>query len=315
MNKSSLAIAGLGLIGIGSSLFAAPASAAINCGTAPTGGSLVQRGDYCQLVFNTPGDYTFTVPASANQLFALVVGGGAGATTDPNPNHEGYAGSAGKVHYKDMSDAIDSTLSIHIGAGGTSGNDSSQTSGNDSSVSAPATANYAVSFGAAGTQTTPTTACNEQYWVGGVLSLGEGARTRDNLVSTSGACLNGQGKGVNPSLGDVDSDGNAVPSIFSDLNVTFGTGGQMWGTGRDTPFGDIQPGDGAGFQTYWQQSTFMEIQSNGGNGVAYLRWRHVDALAPTGSNGTQLSLFASGLISLGAGLMLASRLRRRVAKR
>lgn len=314
MSKSGLTIAGLGLIGIGSSLFAAPASAAINCGTAPAGGSLVQRGDYCQLVFNTPGDYTFTVPASANQLFALVVGGGAGATTDPNSNHEGYAGSAGKVHYKDMSDSIDTDLSIHIGAGGPSGHDSALTNGSDSSVSAPATANYAISWGALGSQTSTTTSCNEQYWTGGIISVGEGARTRDNLTSTSGACLNGQGKGVNPSLGDVDSDGNAVPSIFSDLDVTFGTGGQIWGTSLDTPFGDIQPGDGAGFQTYWQQSTFQAIQDNGGGGVAYLRWRHVDALGNTGGNSGELSALAASLITLGAGLTVASRMRRRSSK-
>ncbi|MEN9993210.1 MAG: hypothetical protein RLY83_780 [Actinomycetota bacterium] len=314
MRKPGLATVGFGLIGIGSSLFAAPAMAAVNCGTAPTGGTLTQSGDYCQLVFSTPGDYTFTVPASANQLFALVVGGGAGATTDANAYHEGYAGSAGKVHYKDMSDSIAYDLSIHIGEGGPSGSDSALTNGSDSSVSSPATSNYAVSWGAPGTQTTTNTACQEQNWTGGIISVGEGARTRDNLVATSNACLNGQGKGVNPSLENVDSDGNSVPAIFSDLNATFGTGGQTWSDGRDTPFAALQPGDGAGFQTYWQQSTFRSIQNRGGNGIAYLRWRHVASLATTGSNSLEVSALAAGLIALGTGLTVASRVRRRASK-
>jgi hypothetical protein len=311
MRKPGLTAVGFGLIGLGSTLISVPAQAAISCGTAPTGGTLTQSGDYCQLVFATPGDYTFTVPASANQLFALVVGGGAGATTDSNSYHEGYAGSAGKVHYKDMSDSIDYELSIHIGEGGPSGSDSALTNGSDSSVSSPATSNYAVSWGALGTQTSATTLCQEVNWTGGVISVGEGAGTRDNLMGSNNACLNGQGRGVNPSLGDHDSDGTAVPDIFSDLNVTFGTGGQIWSTGLDTPFSALQPGDGAGFQTYWQQSTFRDIQARGGNGVAYLRWRKVDSLGETGSSTTELSTFAAGLIALGAAATAASRLRRR----
>lgn len=314
MRKPSATVVGLGLFGIGASLIASPATAAMDCGVAPTGGTLAQSGDYCQLVFDTPGDYVFTVPASANQLFALVVGAGAGATTDPNSNHEGYSGSAGKVHYKDMSDSINAPLTIHIGEGGLSGNDSSQSYGGDSNVVSPSTSNYAISFGASGTQTGYSSACNVPDWTGGVLSVGEGARTHDNLAATAQACEAGQGEGVNPSLGDVDSEGTAVPAIFEDLDRTFGTGGQLWGTAIDTPFGELQPGDGAGVQVYVQGTTFDVIQSRAGGGIAYLRWRHVASLANTGSNSAETAGWAAGLMTLGLGLVTVARARRRVQR-
>ena len=313
MRKTSATFVGLGIFSLGASLIASPASAALNCGTAPTGGTLSQSGDYCQLVFSTPGDYEFTVPASANQLFALVVGSGAGATTDPNPNHEGYAGSAGKVHYKDMSDSIDMPLSIHIGEGGPSGHDSALSNGSDSSVSSPTSSNYAVSYGALGTQTGYNTHCDVPDWTGGLISVGEGARTADNLTATSNACLNGQGKGVNPSLGDVDSAGVTAPEIFSDLNQTFGTGGQIQASVDDSLYPSPQPGDGASLKVF-TPNTFVQIQPNGGSGIAFLRWRHVESLAATGSNSGELSALAAGLMALGAAFTVASRVRRRTAK-
>lgn len=312
MRKPGLATIGFGLVGIGSSLFAAPASAAINCGTAPTGGTLTQSGDYCQLKFATPGDYSFTVPSSANQLFALVVGSGAGALTNVNSSSEGYAGSAGKVHYKDMTDSIAQQLSIHIGSGGTSGSDATAANGGDSSVNSQATANFAVSFGAAGTQTSYSNSCTLPTWSTGILSVGEGARTANSLTNSGGACVAGEGQGVNPHNGDVDSDGNQVPSIFSDLNQTFGTGGRIKRNNDDVMLPTLTYGDGAGFQA--GNNNFSDIQATAGGGVAFLRWRHVGALANTGSDSAGTSALAAGLILAGAGLVAASRKRRSASK-
>ncbi len=312
MRKPGLTAVGFGLIGIGSSLFASPAMAAIDCGTAPTGGTLTQASDYCQLVFSTAGDYSFTVPASANQLFALVVGGGAGALTDMNSNHEGYAGSAGKVHYKDMSDSIDFPLSIHIGTGGTSGTDAAAASGGDSSVSSPSTSNYAISFGASGSQTSANTWCNINNWNGGVLAVGEGARTVGSTSTNGNLCVGGNGLGVNPSLGNVDSDSASVPTIFADLNYTFGTGGPIKNGSDDIDQPAMKAGDGAGFQVLTAGTTFYQVKPAGGAGAAYLRWRHV--LANTGSNAGDLSALAISLMALGAGITVASRMRRRASK-
>lgn len=314
MRKPGLTAVGFGLIGIGSALFASPAVAAIDCGTAPTGGTLTQSGDYCQLVFSTPGDYSFTVPTSANELFALVVGGGAGAITDANSSHEGYAGSAGKVHYKDMTDSINSPLSIHVGTGGTSGTDFSAANGGDSSVSSPSTSNYAVSFGAAGTQTTDNTWCQITNWTGGVLAVGEGSRTVGSTSTNGHMCVGGNGLGVNPSLGNVDSEGASAPEIFSDLNYTFGTGGPIKFGGDDIDQPSMKVGDGAGFQVLTAGTTFYQVKPAGGNGAAYLRWRHVATLSNTGSNAGDLSALAISLMTLGAGLTAASRMRRRVSK-
>lgn len=307
MRKPGLATIGFGLIGIGSTLFATPASAAIDCGTAPTGGTLTQSGDYCQLRFQTGGDYTFTVPTSANQLFALVVGGGAGATI--NSNNEGYAGSAGKVHYKDMTDSIGESLSIHIGAGGTGGSDSANTSGNDSSVSSPSTSNYAVSWGAQGTQTSTSTWCTVTNWVGAI-SVGEGARTQSALSSNGNMCVNGQGAGVNPASNDVDSDAAARPAIFNDLNESFGIGGRIVISPSTIPA--INFGDGGSFRVDATSGQFVGNPGNGGGGLAILRWRKV--LANTGSNAGDLSALAISLMTLGAGLTVASRMRRRASK-
>ena len=310
MRKPGLATVGFGLIGIGSSLFAAPASAAIDCGTAPSGGTLTQSGDYCQLRFATGGDFHFTVPSSANQLFALVVGSGAGALTNQNSNSEGYAGSAGKIHYKDMTDSIGQQLDIHIGSGGTSGTDSTAANGGDSSVVSQATANYAISFGAAGTQTSYSNSCSLTTWTAGVLSVGEGARTTNSLTTSGGACVAGEGLGVNPHNGDLDSDGNPVPAIFNDLNQTFGAGGRIKRNNDDVMLPTLNYGDGAGFQA--GNNNFSDIQTTAGGGVAFLRWRKV--LANTGSNAGDLSTLAISLMALGAGITVASRTRRRASK-
>jgi len=312
MRKPGLGVIGFGLIGIGSTMFASPASAAIDCGPNPTGGTVTQSGDYCQAVFSTAGDYHFTVPTSANQLFALVVGSGAGSLINANGNIEGYAGSAGKVHYKDMTDSIGFDLAIHIGTGGVSGTDSAAASGGDSNVVSQATSNYAISYGAAGSQTSASNSCTSPIWEVGFISVGEGARTVNSLVASGGACVAGEGRGVNPALGDVDSDGTATPAIFSDLNQTFGTGGRIKRNNDDVALPALTYGDGAGFQV--AASTFSDVQTSGGNGIAYLRWRHVASLAATGSNSMEASALAVGLIALGTGLTVASRMRRRASK-
>ncbi|MFM2433678.1 MAG: hypothetical protein RI974_418 [Actinomycetota bacterium] len=311
MRKPNMGVVGFGLISLGSTLFAYPASAAIDCGIAPSGGSLSQSGDYCQLRFNEPGDYTFTVPASANQLYALLVGGGAGATFD-NGNSIGYAGSAGKVHYKDISEHINTQINAHVGNGGTGGTDSSTTMGFDSYLNSM-NGLFTTSWGAQGTQTqSSATSCVAGTWTQ-FLSVGEGARTSTSLAATNGSCFAAQGKGVNPAQGDVDSAGTAVPAIFSNLNETFGTGGRITNSTASIP--SVTYGDGGGFRVNISDNTFVGQQDNGGDGIIILRWRHVTPLANTGAITSELSTVALGLLALGSVLAISSRMRRRTAKK
>ncbi|MFM2385226.1 MAG: hypothetical protein RL166_1100 [Actinomycetota bacterium] len=297
MRKPGLATVGFGLIGIGSSLFAAPASAAIDCGTAPSGGTLTQSGDYCQLTYTTPGSYNFTVPSSAGQLFALVVGSGAGGYTD-YPFH--YAGAAGKVTYKDMSDSVGAPLSIQVGQGGTGGTDSAVATGTDSSVSAPSTSNTAVAFGGVSGGAPSDNYCTMPGWTAH-LYVGPGARTSTSLAASGDSCLNGEGAGVNPSLGHPDSNGLATPSIFANLNQTFGTGGRIVRLPNvlDIPH---TSGDGAGIELDITDDALSGPSRTGGNGVVILRWSEGTGLANTGSNSSDLSSVAASLITLGTAL-------------
>lgn len=309
MRKPGLGSVGIGLIGLGSTLFASPAVAAIECGNAPSGGTLSQTGDVCQLSFSTPGDFSFTVPASADELFALVVGGGSGGYINFPFN---YAGSAGKVTYKDMSDSIGNALTIRVGSGGVGGQEQSAANGTDSSVSAPSSANYAVAYAGMAGAAPSSSGCTMTGW-DSQLFTGEGARTTSSLAAQGDSCLNGQGAGVNPSLGDVDSFATSVPSIFSNLNQTFGTGGRIVSVPENLP--ELFAGDGGGLRIVAEGNTFEGGPRNGSNGIAVLRWRDLPDLANTGSVSGSLSALAAGLIAAGAGMSLIATARRRTAKK
>lgn len=309
MRKPGLGSIGLGLIGLGSTLLAAPASAAADCGTAPTGGTLNQADGICELTFETPGSYAFTVPTGASELYALVVGGGSGGFAN-YPFH--YSGTAGKVTYKDMTDSIGAVLTITIGTGGVGGTDAGAAGGTDSNVSAASTSNTAVAFGGSTGSVPSSNYCVIPGW-DSQLYVGEGARTASQLSAEGANCENGQGAGVNPSLGNVDSAATAVPGIFSTLNETFGTGGQI--VAMPSNLSAVNPGDGGGLRVEASDDSFDGGPRNGGNGIAVLRWRQAPNLANTGTDSGNLTAIAAGLLASGLGLSLASRTRRRAAKK
>lgn len=309
MPKVPLTTIGLSLAALGSTILGSPAQAAIDCGTSPFGGSMTHTADYCQVVFETPGDYAATVPASAKQLFAIVIGGG-GDYYNPQ---EHYAGNAGKVTYGNLTASISNDLSIHVGEGG-DGNDQVATPGNDSSVSDPSLSKYVTAYGGsiAGLSFS---ICTVPGFDGNITSAGPGARTDSNLNQSTHSCVGAEGSGVNPSLGDRDSDGHAVPAIFSNLNQTFGKGGFVAilndGVNRNYNYGD-----GAGF-TVDPVEDSIQNPGDGSNGAVILRWAFVAAngsLAATGSDAQGMSALAGGLITLGLGITVASRVRRRAAK-
>ena len=308
MRKPGLAAVGFGLIGIGSSFVASPASAAIDCGTAPTGGTLTQAGDYCQVVFETPGDYSLTVPTSSNQLFALVVGAGSGVQGAAGDG-EGYAGNAGRVVYKDLSSGIGQPIAVHVGYPG-SNTDGSFVDGGDTNA-VDANNNAAIAFGGVH-GTSPDYFCTIPGFSGGVIANGTGARTTPATTGAS-TCSTRSGEGVRPILGDVDSNGLATPEIFRDLDAYLGFGGVA---STSLPF-ITSPGSGGWIVVDNSGTDQLTAVSSPGAGIAYLRWRHVDApveLAATGSNSFANSAFAGGLIALGTAVTVLARLRRRASK-
>lgn len=306
MRKVPLTTIGLSLAALGSTMLVAPAQAAINCGTAPTGGTLTSSGEYCQLVFDEPGDYTANIPASANQLFAIVIGGGG----DFYAPYDHYAGNAGKVTYGDLSTSITNDLTIHIGEGG-DGADDAATSGTDSSVSDPSMSNYVIAFGGS-MDSIPGSTCTVPGFDGRWTSAGAGARTVSNMDQNTNSCVNAEGSGVNPSLGDIDSAGNAAPSIFSDLNQTFAKGGYVAISG-DGITRTRNYGDGAGY-TVDPTDDVIANAGDGSHGAAILRWRYVAPLANTGFDSVGSSAIAAALMATGSALAIASRARRRVSK-
>ncbi len=316
MMVRTLGIAGVGALGLAAVGFASPAGAIslVGCGDLPSGATASFNDGVCQLDFSTAGAFNWTLPTGITGLHALLVGGGGGAYADGNST--GYAGSGGTVLYVDYSaQAAGDPVSITVGAGGVS-DSSDPTDGGDTTVDLGALT--LAGGGAAGGFFTPgycVAAGNYSTYVG----------TGDGAGGSSGPdgddCATTVGPGVNPSLGNADSDSTAVPAVFSSLNATFGMGGQVVVSPIALPSG-VATGAGASVQ-YVAPSTIPSFNSEGSSGRVVLRYT-MPAVAGTGGSTTtviaatgtdfapQLGVIAATGV-LGA-LLLAFSRRRRGAK-
>lgn len=309
MSKSKIGVVGLGLVGLGSTILASPAQAAMSCGTAPTGGTLVSGVNYCQLTFSTSGSYSVTIPNSASELYAILVGSGSGAGADQNV-HVAYAGSGGRVKYVNLTNQINTEITVNVGAGGTSSTNQSATPGVDTAViwagggNSAWTGNY--SSNGSDYCSIPSFNSNTQSYI---MYLGVDSKLGRRLANANDTCTNGHGLGINPSAGDPDTDGNPVPAIFSNYNAKLGTGGEIAISTAPAAAGF---GAGGSLTVSDVDLAFSNVQS-GQDGAAIFRWKQTE-LSNTGSNSQELSIMAAGLITLGAGLMVGSRVRRRVQK-
>ncbi len=311
MRKTGIATFSIGLIGLGTTMIASPATAAIDCGTAPAGGTLTQGGDYCQVAFSTPGDFGFNVPSSATELYSLVAGAGSGV--DIFDGASGYAGNGGQVKFTDLTASLTLPLAIHVGLGGASNPTGSEVNaGGDSSVNSGSQSG--VAFG--GVTNARDHKCNFTGYMG-QLGVGNGARTAADINDLSVACTGHEGHGVNPHNGDVDSAGSAVPTIFSDLDQNFGEGGIAQ---LDTvmPSG-LDVGSGANLVVTMASSEIStNTSAHGSDGQVILRWKSAAAatptLAETGAAGTNMNLFGFASIVTGLGVMSSSLLRKRATK-
>jgi hypothetical protein len=260
--------------------------------------------DYCQFTFSTAGSYSVTVPSSASELYAILVGSGSGVGADQS-NNVAYAGSGGQVKYINLSDQIDTPITVNVGAGGASSTNQSATPGTDTTLI------YSSTGASAWTgSVTNANSCTLTTYTSGVASYimyaGKDGKLTDRVASYTDSCTNSFGVGVNPSAGNTDSDNNPVPAIFSNYNANLGVGGQV-----STNVAPAAAGFGAGgsFTVSDTDLTFSNVQA-GHDGAAIFRWKQKQ-LSNTGSDSQGLSSIAAGLITLGAGLMFGSRLRRR----
>lgn len=213
--KKILSAVGVSVLGLGSTILGSPAFAVglSDCGAAPAGGDMTENAGVCTLTFDASGTYSFTTPAAFTDLQALLTGGGGGAWVN---GVTGYAGSGGKVKYVPLgTGAASKALTIVVGFGGPS-DPISPTDGGDSTISYDSqtflasrgymSQGYCLVNGDSGVQT----------------GVGNGAGG-DTLTVDGEECVSAPG--VNPSAGTPDSNGLAVPSLFTNYDVTLGKGG------------------------------------------------------------------------------------------
>jgi len=312
MTKSKLGAVGLGLVGLGSTLLASPANAALSCGTAPTGGTITSTNDYCQLTFSTAGSYNVTIPAAATELYAIVVGSGEGAGVIVDTNGAiAYAGTGGQVKYLNLTDQIDTPISVNVGAGGVVSDNYLSPSGTDTTLT------YSSTGASAYTGNYPrdiVEQCIVPNYTSGLsnylLFYGMDGKGRSRVTATGQSCDTANGLGINPSLGDTDNDGNPVPAIFANYNHYLGAGGAMSidGTTASNGFGA-----GGSMSISSTDGTFSNV-SNGKDGAVIFRWKQPAELAATGSDSSMVSVFGGALVTTGVASMMVAKTRRRVAR-
>lgn len=123
MSNKVLAAGSVALMGAGSLLGASAAQAATvaDCGTYDGATVTLIDGNLCDVVFDVPGEYSFTAPAGVTALEAVLIGGGAGSVKDSvtDPASEtprfGYGGWVAHFEYADLTEDVD----VIVGAGGT----------------------------------------------------------------------------------------------------------------------------------------------------------------------------------------------------
>ena len=304
MTIRTLGVAGVGAMGLAAIGLASPAAAAVvpGCGEVPAGASATVTGGVCQLDFTTPGAYSWTLPAGISGLYALLVGGGGGAKA--NSVDIGYAGSGGSVVYADYTTAQGGNVAtLTVGAAGQSGFPAG-TGGGASSMMLGVSG--VAPGGAAGNDNAPY--CIAKGDLSTYVSAGDGAGGAEGPDGAD--CATTFGPGVNPSLGNLDSDGNAVPARFASLAATFGTGGQVVVAPIALPSGLAGTGWGASVQ-YVSPGSVPSFDSEGGSGRISYRYTVPAALPATGLSAMPQVIVAGAAGLLGAAMFAFARRRTR----
>jgi len=305
--KKTLSAASASILGISS--LAIPNMAMANvqaCGTAPTGATLTYSNGVCQSAFTSSGTFSFTIPSGASQLAAVIVGAGGGAYSwsSNNVDDYGYSGNGGGVRYLDLSQVNSGTIvPVSVGEGGLS--QEAPTSGGDSSLTLGQVLHAAI--GGPGGSGSVCELNGDSYLddaINRYLFLGVGNGAGGLAQVNDGSCVS-PGSGVNPANGNLDGDGESVPTIFASYNFELGSGGDL----DEAPTTFVQGyGQGGSVQVNLATNRFVSA-TQGSDGLVVFRWK--TGLASTGSDSNVLSIVGSAsLLMLAAGAVLVGKARR-----
>lgn len=296
---------------------AAPAVAAPDCGVVPMGATLTTpTATTCELDFSTAGTFNWVIPADIYGLQALLVGGGAGASSNESL---GYAGTGGDVRYVDYSSAAaGGSVDVVVGAGGTSAFNGDGSDGEDSTTTVAAVTSVG-DGGIVATFVDITSTCQPE---GDIDVFGvNGNSAVVTLVDSGLNCEATYAAGLNPTTTPTDSFGNARPAIFSSLNLTVGAGGRILPTATALLADAALDGTGNGADIHYTNTIgeFDGYNLAGGSGRVVLRYSIVPlpitaaadpALAATGVEAAPVLTVAALTAGLGAAMLALARRRK-----
>ena len=290
MTHKILAASSVALMGAGSLLGATAAQAytSADCGTQPIEAvTEIVDGNICQVTFNIPDDYLWYTPEGVDHISAIIIGGGAAAST----LGYGYGGGAGEVYFSDNVYPVDEGfVALQVGAGGTAVGGGDQ-DGEDSILED--SANFIVASGGL---------------ANGTSGSGYTAGTYSDGWTTFGGGAKNGGTSTEPGEGFLTSETGFDPA--SDLfpanvdNLILGRGGSGLELPDQGGYGWGGSADGGG-----------DIE-DGYDGAVIFRWFVPESasntpLASTGVDAAPMGFAAAAmLVAGGVGLAIARRARR-----
>ena len=287
MTNKILAAGSVALMGAGSLLgtTAAGAATVADCGTFDGAEVTLMDGDICDVVWTTPGTYSFKAPTGVTNLQGIFVGAGAGGLGyNDGSITVGYGGDAGEVAFFDDIETSPE-WTVHIGDGG---------EGAYSTAYNTVTGNY----GEASDFSLDVPPSDFEYpGAQGYIGpdddgpyVGLGANTGNPDRNT----------GFVSSDPDLVGANNALwPVIPGEQEFAVGGIGQ---SGNSDFFTDLTPGSGG-------NASQLEGQT-GADGMIIVRY-YAPKLASTGVDAAPMGIAAAGmLVAGGVGLAIARRARR-----
>jgi hypothetical protein len=295
--RSTAAAGAVGLCG--ASLFGASAAVAAPVGCSYPGSTEVAP-DVCQVVLTADGVYTF--PAALNKVSAVLVGAGGGGYYNIEDASGPYGGGGGEVVYVDTV-ALDTAITVDIGAGGAAGSEATLAGDGDDTVFGAATAR-------GGLAPEPDTE-NPTDFLGGTSGNG-------NTGSLAGGGAAGAATSTYiPGPGYLLS---GIPGVDPELFPASADGGVEYGPGGVSDFVDdplslpiATPYSGAGGSAQVSDAAQDQVGASapGEDGVVIVRYAPA-ALAETGVETTGALVAAAAAATVGVALVAtAGTLRRR----
>ncbi len=302
------------------SVTAASAGNVGGCGLEPDGGTLENNAGICELVFDSAGTFTWSLPAGIADLYGVIVGGGGGAFYSQPSN--GYAGEGGDVEFVDFTSwAADDTFTVAPGVGGDTASAGNGRHGGFSSVtingSGPAAfgGDGAVAFGMVW-----------GYCGVGIFGENTGAGTPGDPAAGE-ACIGG-GPGIIPDTAV------GAPLIFDGFTSELGHGGGVYvdlihnprigeganvryQSGDDATIADPTGADGAVIFRYTAADANNATDSGSGSGSGSgSRSGSTNSLSFTGNDVpvAAIALTSVAIIAAGIGAVAFGRRRSRASR-